>query len=136
VLGHDSPDAVPARTGFLDGEFDSLSAVELRTRLSAVTGIRLPTTLVFDYPTPDAVAGHLRTRLVSEDTSSVLAELDRIDAVVAALASAPEAGEERAAVARRLGELLRRLDSGAEAEITAATNDELFALIDQELQLP
>ncbi|MET9293114.1 type I polyketide synthase [Streptomyces sp. NPDC003077] len=136
VLGHDGPEAVPARTGFLEGEFDSLSAVELRTRLNTATGLRLPTTLVFDYPTPDAVAGYLRTRLVSEDTPSVMAELERFDAVVATLASSPDAGEERAEVARRLGELLRRLDSGAEAEITAATNDELFALIDQELQLP
>ncbi|MET9971995.1 beta-ketoacyl reductase, partial [Streptomyces sp. NPDC006356] len=106
VLGHDSPESVPARTGFLDGEFDSLSAVELRTRLNTATGLRLPTTLVFDYPTPDAVAGYLRTRLAGEDTSSVMAELERFDAVVAALAEAPEAGEERAAVARRLGELL------------------------------
>ncbi|MEU3751086.1 type I polyketide synthase, partial [Streptomyces narbonensis] len=136
VLGHGSPDAVPPRTGFLEGGFDSLGAVELRTRLNLATGLRLPTTLIFDYPTPDAVADYLRTRLVGETTVSVMAELERFEAVVAALASATEGGAERAAVAGRLGELLRRLDSEAEAEISAATNDELFALIDEELQLP
>ncbi|MEU9447015.1 SDR family NAD(P)-dependent oxidoreductase, partial [Streptomyces sp. NPDC048304] len=63
VLGFTSPELVQGTKGFSGIGFDSLTAVELRNRLSAATGVKLPATLIFDYPTPQALAGYLREEL-------------------------------------------------------------------------
>ncbi|MFC6938049.1 phosphopantetheine-binding protein [Actinomadura yumaensis] len=67
VLGHAEPDAVPTGTSFKEMGFESLTAVELRDRLAAATGLRLPAALVFRYPTPDGIADHLVERLVAKE---------------------------------------------------------------------
>ena len=132
LLGHGGPAAVEPARNFKDLGFDSVSAVDLRDRLNAASGLTLPASVVFDYANPKALAEFLEVELGAADSSvapAVLAELDRLDALLGQL---PDEEAERSGIAARLRALAagRPTDAGAAADGTSAGAADSTAIAD------
>jgi acyl transferase domain-containing protein/NADPH:quinone reductase-like Zn-dependent oxidoreductase/acyl carrier protein len=141
VLGHGDTSAVDPGRSFKDLGFDSLTAVELRNRLNAATGLQLPAMVVFDHPTVTALAGHVLTEVLPEQPSPGELLMRQLDAVAAALPTLADDDTGRAEVRRRLTALVQecakqseKSDKDAELgdKIQSASTDEIFDLIDQQ----
>ncbi|OON71207.1 hypothetical protein B1H18_34615 [Streptomyces tsukubensis] len=136
VLGHDTQQAVHADRVFRDLGFDSLGAVQLRNRLRAAVGTSLPTAVLFDHPTPRALADHLHRELGLAGADRSLAHLERLEADLVGQELSDEAS---ASMVARLETLLARLTGAPErgdaaTELTTATPEELFDYIDKKIR--
>ncbi|MFF3663934.1 phosphopantetheine-binding protein, partial [Streptomyces olivochromogenes] len=147
VLGYGHPEQVDPEKSLKDMGFDSMAAVTLRNRLGEVTGQVPPATLVFDHPTPQAIATFLASRVPSAVTVDAARAESDLDGLAAGLLVAAEDATARDRIVERLESLLRGVtaaqatrpgdgltDTDGLAHLDGlTTDDELFAFIDNEL---
>ncbi|MEY9890109.1 acyl transferase domain-containing protein/NADPH:quinone reductase-like Zn-dependent oxidoreductase/acyl carrier protein [Catenulispora sp. MAP5-51] len=143
VLGYSNPAAIAEQASFKDLGADSLSAVELRNRLASAVALRLPVSLIFDHPTPAAVARHLYEALVPGGPAAAeahaLAQVDHLEAALAELQAQAATGALAKVLTRLQATLWARKGTGPAdgeapgADLDEATDEELFEALDETL---
>ncbi|WP_304453836.1 type I polyketide synthase [Nocardiopsis sp. YSL2] len=137
ILGYASGDVLDDDRGYKELGMDSVTAIELRNRMSALTGLSLPAGLAYSHPTCAALGRHLEERLFG-DTQHIV--MTRIDSIEEALTEDEDSAMDRGAVARRLQDLLERLTprqervDAVDKDLESASREELFAFIDDALR--
>ncbi len=144
VLGYSSAEEVGAGLPFRELGLDSLATVELRRRLATATGLQLGASLIFDHPTPRALARHLSSELaagVSRPGNGLDGDLDRLEAICSSM-SVEDA--RRTGASARLRSILMAwegteqgdgMNADAGEDLSAISDDEIFELIDSEFDV-
>ncbi|WP_067848329.1 type I polyketide synthase [Nocardia lijiangensis] len=143
LLGHSDPASVTMSASFAELGFDSLSAVDLRNRLKARTGINLSTTLVFDYPSPLELSDYLSALILDSGSPLEEAELTAIEELIGTLEKSISSTRGKEYAQGKLKQILAQWsDSALEFDVTQvadmiqqSTADELFSFVDQQLGL-
>jgi acyl transferase domain-containing protein len=144
VLGHASADEIRPGAVFRDLGFDSLTAMEYRNQLGAMTGLPLPATLAFDYPTPQVLAHWLRAETAGEEAATLAPILAGLDKLESDLSAAEVDQDARTRIRLRLNSLLENWkgvpeqvgNTAVAGKLQATTPEELLRFIDSELDVP
>ncbi|MBC3839513.1 hypothetical protein GXW82_02715 [Streptacidiphilus sp. 4-A2] len=137
VLRLSGPEAVDPGRSFLELGLTSVTALELRNQMSAATGLALAASVIFDYPTPTALADYLCANVVPAETA--LPVLDGLDRLADLLSAVDGESDRRPEIITRLEGLIADFRSRTEENATAyrklsaASDEEMFDLIDREL---
>jgi acyl carrier protein len=142
VVGLSSPGLVDAEQPFKEMGFDSLDAVELRNRMNRASGLQLPATLMFDQPTPAAVAEYVRSQIAEHASPRAPIDdaLERVEALLADLAVDEHVREEARSRMRRFNARVQSVllstdgePGDAESDLAGASDEEMFELLDREI---